>query len=78
MDRRTAAREAKFRAGLWIETALAGAEWDRTDLSEDDAEKVEAELELVAARLIKAGGRISRRQAEQLDDPDQMSILDFA
>ncbi|MDQ0376591.1 hypothetical protein [Amycolatopsis thermophila] len=57
MDRRKAAREARFRAGLFIETALAGVEWDRTDLSEDDAEKVEREMTKIAKRLIRSSGR---------------------
>lgn len=73
MDKRTARREAKFRTALWIETALAGCEWDRSDLSEEDAEKVEREMLVLVDRLLVQSGRIPRA-AQYAPDPDQLSL----
>lgn len=73
MDKRTVRREAKFRAALWIETALAGAEWDRSDLSEEDAEKVEREMLVLVDRLLAQSGRIPR-SAQYRPDPDQLAL----
>lgn len=75
MDKRTVRREAKFRAALWIETALAGVEWNRQDLSEEDADKVEAEMLVLVDRLLVQSGRVPRNTpGRPVDDPDQIAM----
>lgn len=56
MDKRTAKREACFRAAMVIETALAGG-WETLDRYGDDREKVEDALNELMASLINRSGR---------------------
>ncbi len=56
MTRTEARQEACFRAALVIETALEGG-WETLDRYGDDRELVEAELNKLAASLLKRSGR---------------------
>lgn len=60
VDRRTARREAKFRAGLILESVLAQGYFSEPEMIERygaaGAAKVEAEMTALAERLIETSG----------------------
>jgi hypothetical protein len=58
MDRRTAKREACFRAALCLESALAGG-WDGLDdRYGEDADRVRDAINEIVSELTKRGGRV--------------------
>ncbi|TMR88601.1 hypothetical protein [Nonomuraea basaltis] len=59
MDRRTAKREACFRAALALDNALSGG-WESLDESygKEDADKIREAINEIVAELTKRGGRV--------------------